>query len=200
MFELLVMFGASKLTMDQVRLGLYAALLRPLKSFNRQLRYKQISFARIIMMKFLKLSAQDASAVVGLHHAVDDSPIVFKVQLNEEFIGSSDAEDWEIASQSIKMIGARLWIIEKAELWTVALLLGSLAESSMSDDLQDHQIKKAVDRYLAAEVVILNLGLENVWKLKFLLNGNEIMSELGLENGYSEIKEWQTQIQKHGRL
>ncbi|MCO5579050.1 hypothetical protein L7F22_032902 [Adiantum nelumboides] len=200
MFELLVMFGASKLTMDQVRLGLYAALLLPLKSFNRHLKYKQISLARIIMVKFLKLSAQDASAVVGLHHAVDVSPIVFKVQLNEEFIGSSDAEDWEITSQSIKMIGAGLWIIEKAELWTVALLLGSLAESSMSDDLQDHQIKKAVDRYLAAEAVILNSGLENVWKLKFLLNGNEILSELGLENGYPEIKEWQTQIRKHGRF
>ncbi|MCO5602485.1 hypothetical protein L7F22_056617 [Adiantum nelumboides] len=116
--------------MDQVRLGLYAALLLPLKSFNCQLKYKQISLARIIM-------------------------------LNEEFIGSSDAEEWEITSQSIKMIGAGLWIIEKAKLWTVALLLGSLAESSMSDNLQDHQIKNAVDRYLAAEAVILNSGLEN---------------------------------------
>ncbi|MCO5582902.1 hypothetical protein L7F22_036804 [Adiantum nelumboides] len=152
------------------------------------------------MVMFLKLSAQDASALVGLHHAVDDSSIVFKVQLNEEFIGRSDAEDLEIMSQSIKMIGARLWIIEKAKLWTIALLLGSLAESSMSDDLQGHPIKKAVYRYLAVEALILDSGLENVLKLKFLLNGNEVMSELGLENGYPEIKEWQTQIQKHGRL
>ncbi|MCO5582800.1 hypothetical protein L7F22_036699 [Adiantum nelumboides] len=179
-------------------LGLYAALLPPSKSFNRQLKYKQTSLARIIMVKSSKLSAQDASAVVGLHHAVDDSSTVFKVLLNkeEEFIGSPDAEDWEVTSQSIKMIGAGLWITEKAELWRVALLLGSLAESSMSDDLQDHQIKKTADRYLAAEAVILNSGLENVWKLKLLLNGNEIMSELGLENGCPEIKEWQTQIRK----
>ncbi|MCO5579043.1 hypothetical protein L7F22_032895 [Adiantum nelumboides] len=46
MFRVLAMFGASKLTIDQRRIGLYAALLLPLKSFNVQWKKKQTCTTR----------------------------------------------------------------------------------------------------------------------------------------------------------
>ncbi|MCO5602560.1 hypothetical protein L7F22_056694 [Adiantum nelumboides] len=48
MFRILAMFGASKLTIDQKRIGFYAALLLPLKSFNVQWKKKQVLYTGIL--------------------------------------------------------------------------------------------------------------------------------------------------------
>ncbi|MCO5602561.1 hypothetical protein L7F22_056695 [Adiantum nelumboides] len=150
------------------------------------------------MRDSLKLRAQDANVVVDLHNAAVDLTTVLKVLLEEEIeiAVNAEAEDWEVTSQSRKMIRAGLWISHIKELWRVAMLLESLVDPPVSTDLPDQQVKKRADRCLVVEAVIMNLGLENVWELKPLLNGNEIMSELGLEKGGPEIKELQAQVRK----
>ncbi|KAI5060500.1 hypothetical protein GOP47_0024920 [Adiantum capillus-veneris] len=198
MFEVLALFGAPKLTPDQRRIGFYAALLLPLKPFNLTRKNKQIPVASTIMRDSLKLRTQDANVVVDLHNAADGLTNVLKVLFDEEKenLDNAEAEDWEVASQSRKMIRTGLWIGDIKELWRVALLLESLTESTVGIYLQTQQVKEKADRCLAAEAAIINLGLENVWELKPLLNGKDIMSELGLEKGGPEIKEWQMQIRK----
>ncbi|XP_057860454.2 tRNA nucleotidyltransferase cca2 isoform X2 [Cryptomeria japonica] len=42
----------------------------------------------------------------------------------------------------------------------------------------------------------IQTGLENVWEMKHLLDGNDIIHELGLKKGGTEVKEWKERIRK----
>lgn len=199
MLKGLAVFGSSKLTEDQRRIGFYAALLLPLRPFSyKDHKDKEIQLASAIIRDSLKSKANDATMVTSLHRAAQDLQSVFKVVVEEEQgdLEDSEAEEWELSTQSRKRISAGIWIYEMKEMWRVALLLGCIIEPSFSTELQDQQVKERADRCLAAEAALVALGLENIWKVKPLLDGKQIMTELGLDKGCPEIKEWQTQIRK----
>lgn len=199
MLKVLAVFGSSKLTEDQRRIGLYAALLLPLIPFSyKDRKDKEIQLASTIIRDSLKSKVNDATTVISLHRAAQDIQTVFKVVLEEEQCDVKDAgaEEWELSTQSRKRISAGFWIYEIKEMWRVALLLGCIIEPSFSTKLQDQQVKERADRCLAAEAALVALGLENIWKVKPLLDGKKIMTELGLDKGGPEIKEWQTRIRK----
>lgn len=199
--KVLDVFGSSKVTADQRRIGFYAALMLPLRSFTHQDRKKKlIPLANFIMRDSLKLKTNDADLVVSLHKAAEDFQTITGILLDKEQCDPKDfneAEEWELSSQSRQAISAGLLMYKIKELWRVALLLSSVLDPSMTTELQvGQQAKERADQCFAVEAVVLKLGLENVWNLKPLLDGKAIMSELGLQQGGPKIKEWQNRIRK----
>ncbi|CAI0554435.1 unnamed protein product [Linum tenue] len=88
---------------------------------------------------------------------------------------------------------------EVKDLWRIALLISTMLHpsdlaSSSKEDNGKPELDKRKDLFKAAEAAILELGLDNVWDMKPLINGKEIMSVLQLKSGGPLVKEWQQKI------
>ncbi|CAH2033639.1 unnamed protein product [Thlaspi arvense] len=85
------------------------------------------------------------------------------------------------------------------EFWRVALLTSLLLSTvdGVNEDQEighlDFQLDKLRESYLTIEETIRELGLENIWDVKPLVNGREIMQIAELKGG-SLIREWQQKL------
>ncbi|KAH7415438.1 hypothetical protein KP509_14G043600 [Ceratopteris richardii] len=200
MMKVLAVFGPDKLTTDQRRLALYSALFLPFKSFKVTEKKRQVPLTHSLIKHSLKLKTHDALMVTQIHEAADEFNHIWKVLFDEENgnINNSNqgARDWELTSRSEKMIRAGFWMGNIKELWRVALVLHALLDVITCTDLGDTEVKQRAGKCLAAEAAIMELGLEDIWNVKPLLDGKKIMSALGLEKGIPGMKEWQNHVRK----
>ncbi|KAL0795276.1 hypothetical protein Bca101_066653 [Brassica carinata] len=86
------------------------------------------------------------------------------------------------------------------DFWRVALLTSLLLSTvdGMKEDQEighlDFQLNNLRESYLTIEETILELGLDNIWNVKPLVNGREIMQIAELSGGSSLIREWQEKL------
>lgn len=199
--EILDMFGPSKLTSQQRRICHFAALLLPLQKFTYQDRKKrEIPVSNTIIRDSLKLKADDADKVVALHRAAEQFWDITECLLNEENCNQRDVDghgEGDFSSPFKQAVSAGMVMMEIKEHWRVSLLLSSVIEApDLTVKSRESQLKERTKQCLAVESAILQLGLENVWERKPLLDGNTIISELGLKHGGPEVKEWQDRLRK----
>ncbi|KAF5207987.1 Polynucleotide adenylyltransferase family protein, partial [Thalictrum thalictroides] len=81
-------------------------------------------------------------------------------------------------------------------LWRVSLLISILISPTDFSHAGDFsgacaELDKSRQLYKKIENAILELGLDNVWEMKPLVNGKEIMSILKLKTGGPKVREWQ---------
>ncbi|XP_073288282.1 tRNA nucleotidyltransferase cca2-like isoform X1 [Primulina huaijiensis] len=204
-WRFLQLIGCSSITIDQLRLSLYAALLLPLrKTVYRDKKGKQVPIARYIFGTSLKLKSSDAETVcfivINLHLAVEKFLSLIPLIQSDKNLQILEVE-WKKEIIDVPIMAklrvlAGLLLREIKEFWRSALVLSILLyptdiglsgnSSSMVAELTDRR-----ELFNRIENAIMELGLEKVWELKPLVNGKDIMSILQLKSGGPVVKEWQ---------
>ncbi|KAL6007702.1 hypothetical protein ACLOJK_033203 [Asimina triloba] len=84
------------------------------------------------------------------------------------------------------------------EFWRAALLLSTLIYPNEYDAekllAQQFDLDQGREWFKRVEESVMELGLDNVWKVKALLNGNVIMNVLQLTEGGRQVGEWFTHV------
>ncbi|RZC81403.1 hypothetical protein C5167_043985 [Papaver somniferum] len=162
---------------EQRRLYLYSALFYPL----REIVYRD----------------NKGKKVISLHNA-SESFISLIPSLTE--IKTAEAgnrrEKFDVTVTSKPRICAGLLLREIKSFWRVALLISTLSypiDFDRAEVSEDKQLELGLRRNLftTVESAIVRLGLENVWEMKPLVNGREIMTILQLKTGGPQVSEWQ---------
>ncbi|XP_071708415.1 tRNA nucleotidyltransferase cca2-like [Rutidosis leptorrhynchoides] len=183
--------GACTMSNEQRRLYLYAALFLPFRKTNCGDNKKRIvSPLNHIFKRSLKLNADN---VIRLHNAVEKfkSLIPFMVS-NEECVKrievnwNPDMIDVPVSLELRILLG--LILKEVKDLWRAALMLSILL------DKEDSSVESKIGVFREIEGRILKLGLENLWEVKPLINGGEIMKLLEVENGGLVVGKWQQKV------
>ncbi|CAN6440437.1 unnamed protein product [Victoria cruziana] len=198
--EVLEEIGCSTFSDDQRRLCLYGALFVPVMTLNyTDSKGKKVPVVNSIFRNSLKLKASDADMVIALHKAAEKfaTSISFIMSGNEH--NSNEAnfqeDDLDVPFSSRKRICAGLLLMEIKELWRVSLLISTLLspKSNLAEEV-DVCLNERVELYRRAEKSILDMELENIWKMRKLLDGKAVMSILGLKHGGPQQKKllkWQ---------
>ncbi|GAA0154438.1 RNA processing factor [Lithospermum erythrorhizon] len=199
--RLLELIGGSFFTDDQRRLCLYSALFLPFRHTVYRDKKKKIPVVSYIFRNSLKLKSSDAEAVINLHKTLDKF-----LSLMPFFTSEYDAESIEvswkresadISSSSKLRVLTGLLLIDIKEFWRVALVLSVLlypVDISCSTESAPSELVKRTEIFKRIEDEILKLGLENVWEMKPLLNGKDIMNILDLKTGGPVVREWQQRL------
>ncbi|PKU80395.1 putative CCA tRNA nucleotidyltransferase 2 [Dendrobium catenatum] len=202
-WNVLQLVGCSTFSDEQRRLYLYGALFLPLRNTAyTDTKPKKIPVANFIIRNSLKLKANDAEMVVSLHVAVerfislfpfmesDGEPVLAEVNLDDEFL--------DIPPTSRKRVLAGLLLREIKSFWRVALLMSTLLRPI--DEIVGDSLNKESERrkeiFTNVERIITDLGLDNAWEVKPLLDGKAIMGVLQLKGGGPLIREWQQRMIK----
>ncbi|XP_039132872.1 LOW QUALITY PROTEIN: tRNA nucleotidyltransferase cca2 [Dioscorea cayenensis subsp. rotundata] len=204
-WKILQMMGSLLLSDEQRRLYLYAGLFLPFRSIiYTDNKLKKIPVSTYIIRNSLKLKASDAEMVVSIHVASErfislipileskgESDIVAE-ELGDECLGFS--------STSKRRVLAGLLLRQIKDFWRVALLISALlypelvhAGYPLSTDLE---LDKRKEIFVQVEHAVKELDLDNVWKVKPLLDGKAIMGALQLKTGGPLVKEWQDKLIK----
>ncbi|OVA05306.1 Poly A polymerase [Macleaya cordata] len=198
--NLLQLIGCTTFNDEQRRLYLYATLFLPLREFIYvDNKAKKIPIVNYIFRNSLKLKASDAETVINLHIASErfTSLILSVAYNNHDKIVEVDEgiESLDVSVTLKQRIFAGLLLREIKGFWRVALLMSTLLYP-IDFDLTEVSIDKHIeldkhrDLFSRVENTIIELGLENVWEKKPLVNGKEIMSILQLKTGGSQVGEW----------
>ncbi|KAI3899673.1 hypothetical protein MKW92_022324 [Papaver armeniacum] len=197
-WNLLELIGCTAFTDEQRRLYLYSALFYPLREIvYRDNKGKKIPVANYIFLNSLKLKVNDSKMVISLHNA-SESFISLIPSLTE--IKTAEAgnrrEKFDVTVTSKPRICAGLLLREIKSFWRVALLISTLSypvDFDRAEVSEDKQLELGLRRNLFTTVgsAIVRLGLENVWEMKPLVNGREIMTVLQLKTGGPQVSEWQ---------
>ncbi|KAI3923557.1 hypothetical protein MKW92_044654 [Papaver armeniacum] len=189
-WNLLELIGCTAFTDEQRRLYLYSALFYPLREIvYRDNKGKKIPVANYIFLNSLKLKVNDSKMVISLHNA-SESFISLIPSLTE--IKTAEAgnrrEKFDVTVTSKPRICAGLLLREIKSFWRVALLISTLSypiDFDRAEVSEDKQLELGLRRNLFTTVgsAIVRLGLENVWEMKPLVNGREIMTVLQLKTG-----------------
>ncbi|KAI3977907.1 hypothetical protein MKX01_036747 [Papaver californicum] len=177
-WNLLELVGCTTFNDVQRRLYLYSTLFLPLREVvYEDSKGKNIPVADYIFRNSLKLTNSDAEKVISLHTG-------------------NVREKVDVLLTSRTRILAGLLLREIKSLWRVALLISTLLypiDFDRADVSPDKQIEfeKRRNLFTTVETAIMKLGLENVWDMKPLVNGKEIMTILHLKTGGPQVKEWQ---------
>ncbi|POO03021.1 hypothetical protein TorRG33x02_010820 [Trema orientale] len=102
--------------------------------------------------------------------------------------------DITVSSRLRVLTGFLLRDIKK--FWRLALLMSTLLyEIDSTEDLlsKSFQLDKLKDIFKAAESTVIELGLDKVWDVKALVDGNEIMNVLELKPG-PLVGEWKQKL------
>ncbi|KAF9610722.1 hypothetical protein IFM89_024572 [Coptis chinensis] len=200
-WSLLQVVGYSTFNDDQRRLYLYGVLFLPLRksmySDNKGKKAIKVPVVNHIFRNSLKLKASDAETVINLHVAserfVSLVPFLTSKVMNVE--EDSEIENFNVPDTSKQRIVAGKLLREIKGFWRVSLLISTLifpSDSSLAEGSSEMcaELDKSSQMYRRVENIILELGLDNVWEMKPLVNGKEIMSILQLKTGGPQVKEW----------
>ncbi|XP_010256421.1 PREDICTED: putative CCA tRNA nucleotidyltransferase 2 [Nelumbo nucifera] len=202
-FNLLQQIECPTITDEQIRLYLFGALFLPLrKSVYRDNKGKKIPLVNHVFRNSLKLKASDAEMVISLHNASERFiSLIPLIALNEEGKIEVDLgrEEIDVPVDSRRRILAGLLLREIKGFWRVALLMSTLLypiNPKQNEELLDRhfELEKSRELFKRVENKIVDLGLENVWELKPLVNGKDIMNVLQLKTGGPQVKEWQQRL------
>ncbi|KAL6962004.1 CCA tRNA nucleotidyltransferase [Sarracenia purpurea var. burkii] len=142
--------------------------------------------------------------VINVHNATAKfvSLIPFILSDNDD-IRISDL-DWgrgilDVPVASKLRILAGLLLREIKDFWRVALLASMLLYPTNIDVTKDSsaeqlELEKRAESFKMVENAIIELGLDQVWEMKPLINGRDIMSVLQLKTGGPLVREWQQKL------
>ncbi|RVX07111.1 hypothetical protein CK203_030553 [Vitis vinifera] len=156
-----------------------------------------------IIRNSLKLRASDADTVVSIHCAVEKFNSLIPFIESTESIQISEAEwgieilDLPVTSKLRILTG--LLLREIKGFWRVALMVSTLLYPNDINHTQDisknnFQLDKRRKVFEMVENAIVGLGLEEVWELKPLVNGKDIMNVLQLKSGGPLVRDWQQKL------
>ncbi|CAA7027228.1 unnamed protein product [Microthlaspi erraticum] len=214
MWNLIQTPALGKFSAEQRRLALYAALFIPFrKTVYKDNKGKLIPVVNHIFKFSMKRKTSDADTVINIHRTTERflsliRPLQSKndAQLDKldwapdvlEHWKSISLDDPEVpASSKIRVLTGFL-LRDIKDFWRVALLTSLLLSTvdGMNEDQEighlDFQLDKLRESYLTIEETIRELGLDNIWDVKPLVNGKEIM-QIAEVSG-SRIREWQQKI------
>nr|XP_029145461.1 putative CCA tRNA nucleotidyltransferase 2 isoform X2 [Arachis hypogaea] len=179
------------------RFLLFAALFLPLKNTTYQVKKaKMVPVVNYIIVDSLKQKGEDAKMVLDLHRASHKFLSLIPCLASNEDLQPDDVDwmrglidDVSIASRVRVLTGFLLREIK--DLWRVALLVSILLHPIGINDTEDEssQLHKRRDLFNTVESSIIKLGLDNVWEVKPLISGEDIMNVLQLKEG-PLVKEW----------
>ncbi|XP_023540068.1 putative CCA tRNA nucleotidyltransferase 2 [Cucurbita pepo subsp. pepo] len=189
---------------EQKRLSMYAALFLPIRKFTfKDKKSKKIPVVNHIFRESLKRKVSDAETVVQLHHALEKFLTLIPLLVSKEEI-QPNGVDWgvecaDVPDTSRIRVLTGLLLREIKDFWPVALLLATLlypANVDYTEDLLNRrfELEKRTELFDVAYNEIVKLGLQNVWEVKPLVNGKEIMNILQLKSGGPLVREWQQKI------
>ncbi|XP_028782087.1 putative CCA tRNA nucleotidyltransferase 2 isoform X2 [Neltuma alba] len=193
-WNLIHLVGESSFTDEQRRLTLYAALFLPLRSTAYKDKKAKIPVVNHIIRESLKRKGKDAEKVLELHQSsyklMSLIPcLASNGDVNLDVDWMRDLADVPLSSRLRVLTGFLLR--ELKEYWRVALFISTLVHPVDIGEAEDEhsQLCKRRDLFKTLENSIIKLGLENIWDVKPLINGKEVMSALQLKGG-PLVKEW----------
>ncbi|XP_026458140.1 CCA tRNA nucleotidyltransferase, mitochondrial-like [Papaver somniferum] len=200
-WNLLELLGRTTFDDVQRRLYLYSALFLPLREVvYRDKKDKKVPVTNYIFRNSLKLTNSDAETVMSIHSASERFllliPSLRTLTESETVEAGKGGENFDVLLTSRTRILAGLLLREIKSLWRVASLISTLLypidfdHAEVSPDKQI-ELERRRNLFTAVETAIMKLGLENVWEMKPLVNGKDIMTVLQLKTGGPQVKEWQ---------
>ncbi|KAG2320977.1 hypothetical protein Bca52824_014190 [Brassica carinata] len=213
MWSLIQTHGLGKFSGEQRRLALYAALFLPFrKTVYKDNKGKLIPVVNHIFKFSMKRKTSDAETVINIHRTTERFlSLIQSLQLKSgaqldnlnwdilEHWKSISVDDPEIPETSKIRVLTGFLLRDIKDFWRVALLTSLLLSTvdGMKEDQEtgkvDFQLDKLRESYLTIEETICELGLDNIWDVKPLVNGREIMQIAELKGGY-HIREWQQKL------
>ncbi|KAM1457010.1 hypothetical protein ACFX2I_034236 [Malus domestica] len=127
-----------------------------------------------IFRDFLKRKASDAETVINVHYALEKFLFLIPYFASNEDALVSDV-NWARESVDVPLTS-------KPRVLT-GFLLQEIKDFWRDLLSKNFELKRRRDLFKAAEDAILKLGLAEVWDVKPLLNGKEIMNVLQLKTG-----------------
>ncbi|CAH8306775.1 unnamed protein product [Eruca vesicaria subsp. sativa] len=202
---------------EERRLALYAALFLPFrKTVYKHNKGKQIPLVNHIFKFSMKRKTSEAETVINIHRTTERFlTLIASLQLKNDV--QLDKLDWAInilehwesislgdpelpATSKIRVL-TRFLLRDIKNFWRVTLLTSLLMSTvdGMKEDQEscghlDFQLDKLRKTYLTIEETIRELGLDDIWDVKPLVNGREIMLIAELSGGSSLIREWQQKL------
>ncbi|KAJ0257624.1 Uncharacterized protein HA466_0084640 [Hirschfeldia incana] len=216
MWSLIETPGLGKFSGEERRLALYAALFLPFrKTVYKDNKGKLIPVVNHIFKFSLKRKTSDAETVINIHRTTErflsliaSLKLKNDVQLDKLDWATNILEHWKSislgdpelpATSKIRVLTGFL-LRDIKDFWRVALLTSLLLSTvdGIKEDQEighlDFQLDKLRESYLTIEETIRELGLDNIWNVKPLVNGREIMQIAELSGGSSLIREWQEKL------
>ncbi|KAL0695186.1 hypothetical protein Bca4012_062366 [Brassica carinata] len=216
MWSLIQTPGLGKFSGEERRLALYAALFLPFrKTVYKDNKGKLIPVVNHIFKFSMKRKTSDAETVINIHRTTErflsliaSLRLKNDVQLDKLDWATNILKHWESislgdpelpATSKIRVLTGFL-LRDIKDFWRVALLTSLLLSTvdGMKEDQEighlDFQLNNLRESYLTIEETILELGLDNIWNVKPLVNGREIMQIAELSGGSSLIREWQEKL------
>ncbi|CAN8304410.1 unnamed protein product [Cochlearia groenlandica] len=207
--------GLGKFSGEQRRLALYAALFLPFrKTIYKDNKGKSVPVVNHIFKFSMKRKTSDAETVMNIHRTTERflsliQPLQLKndIQLDKLDWATDVLEHWksislndsEVAATSKIRVLTGFLLRDIKDFWRVSLLTSLLLSTfdGVNEDQEighlDFQLDKMGEIYLTIEDTIHKMGLDNVWDVKPLVNGREIM-EIAELSGGSLIREWQQKL------
>ncbi|CAK9313316.1 unnamed protein product [Citrullus colocynthis] len=189
---------------EQKRLSMYASLFLPFRKFTfKDKKSKKIPVVNHIFRDSLKRKVSDAETVVNVHQALEKFLSLIPLLVSKEEI-QPNGLDWGVECADVPVTSrirvlTGLLLREIKDFWPVALLMATLLYPANVDYTQDllnrhFELEKRKELFDVVYNEIVKLGLENVWEVKPLVNGKEIMTILQLKAGGPLVREWQQKI------
>ncbi|XP_011624323.2 putative CCA tRNA nucleotidyltransferase 2 isoform X2 [Amborella trichopoda] len=184
-WNVLQQIGYSTFNDDQRRLLLYASLFLPLRESNYMVK--------------------KSKKVISLHTAAERfTGLIPLLTSNEDFQDGTSALDEEFITAPLasrRRIFAGLILRDIKEYWRAALLISTLLRCTVPDCTRSSidgysEVDQRVALYRRIEESIVELGLENVWEVKPLVDGKAIMEVLRFKTGGPQVREWQGRVVK----
>ncbi|CAL9185315.1 unnamed protein product [Musa hybrid cultivar] len=203
-WNLLQCVGHSIFRDEHRRLYLYAALFLPFRSMvYMDRKSKMVPVTSFIFRDSLKLKASDAEMVMNLH--VASERFVYLIPLLEsnedsEFVDAELADEFlDIPLTSKRRVLAGLLLRQIKDFWRVSLLASTLLYCRVdhNDERSSRQLEsERRTMFSKVQSIVTELGLDQVWEVKPLLDGKAIMNFLQLKTGGPLVREWQQKLLK----
>lgn len=204
-WEVLQRVGDSILSAEQCRLYLYGALFIPLRHLvYKDSKGKKVPVVSHVILNSLKLKAKDAETVVSLHNASEEFvsliPFITSSEDSEHVRTEMEEENLDVPLPLRRRIVAGLVLQQIKDFWRVSLLMSTLLSHSNANAEEflkgDSKLEESSNMFNRVEKSITELGLDDVWKVKPLLDGKAIMGVLQLKSGGPQVGEWQKRVIK----
>nr|CAB3459516.1 unnamed protein product [Digitaria exilis] len=164
----------------------------------------QVPVSSYIIKQSLKLKTSDAETVANIHAAsVKFAEFVLLLEHNVDVATlkeNLEDEYLEIPTGSVKRVLAGLVLRDIKEFWRVALFISILsypeAENAANILNKQDELQQRKEKYIKVERAITDLGLDEVWKLKPVLDGKSIMGVMQVMSGGPLIGKWQQRALK----
>ncbi|PRQ17230.1 putative CCA tRNA nucleotidyltransferase [Rosa chinensis] len=200
--SLVPVIGRTTFDDEQRRLSYYAAMFLPLgKNMYRDKKGKVFPVVNYIFRYSLKQKVSDAESVMKIHYAFEKFlPLLphfgsngGDVQQAEDDLGIGEyVDDVSVTSKESKLrVLTGFLLREVKDFWRVALLM-CCAQDPLDKNftLKDRRaFFRRVER-----AIVDDLGLDKVWDVKPLLDGNAIIKHLQLKSGGPVVSKWQRKV------